>query len=86
MYCNKCGKKIEENSKFCAECGTSQFDDNQTDSEFMAWRKSRLKSATIFCFIALIVCILLKSVPLIFLSAAGAIISLIKLSLLNDKR
>ena len=24
MYCSKCGKQIEEDSKFCPFCGTSQ--------------------------------------------------------------
>ena len=31
MYCNKCGKKLKENSKFCEECGAAIPNKNKSN-------------------------------------------------------
>lgn len=35
MYCRKCGKKIEERSKFCPFCGTSQERNVTSDAKLV---------------------------------------------------
>lgn len=32
MFCNNCGKKIADNSKFCSECGAKLTDTEQYDN------------------------------------------------------
>ena len=39
MYCNKCGNKLEDNSKFCNKCGNPIMTDEISDNN---WRKIKL--------------------------------------------
>ena len=44
MYCSKCGKQIEEDSKFCPFCGVSQERNATSGGELI--RKNKMVSFT----------------------------------------
>ena len=32
MYCNKCGKELNDNAQFCEHCGTKVIKENNTET------------------------------------------------------
>ena len=83
MFCKKCGKKIEDNAKFCDECGTAQFSDKRRSLETSLEKKVKLTRNVKICFVILLIGILLKQIFLIWLAAGLLIVSLIKFFILD---
>ncbi len=55
MYCNKCGKQIDDNSMFCSRCGQRivQLADCQSNPENNYYYPSKSKKTLIFSIIGL---------------------------------
>ena len=85
MFCNKCGRKIQPNAKFCPECGAPQFGDQQPDSEFMEWRKKRLLIAIKAGIGLIIVGLIIKNIQISVIGAFVLTVGAVRLNKLNKK-
>ena len=66
MFCQKCGKELKENSKFCSSCGTptgelNDFNDEfeKLDEEKEIWNPSKNKQFLLIGIFSVIIIIML---------------------------
>ena len=85
MICKKCGKQIEEDSRFCPECGTAQFGDEPADSEFGLWRKKNINIALYVSLAGIVIGITIRLPQVVVLSALIFMIAAFKLNNLKKR-
>lgn len=52
MYCNKCGKQIDDNAKFCSECGNPINKYQPTKVESMTTVQPKSDNTKIYCVLS----------------------------------
>ena len=83
MFCSKCGKQIDDNVKFCPECGEPQFGQQRPDSEFRMWLRQRRMAFTVIGAVLVVFGVVIKSPQLTMVGAVISTVSLMALEKLN---
>ncbi len=83
MFCSKCGKQIDDNDKFCPECGEPQFGQPKPDSEFRMWLRQRRMTFTVIGAALVVFGIVVKNPQLTMVGAIISTVSLMALEKLN---
>ena len=53
MSCKNCGKEIEDNAKFCSNCGFNFESENQAEKVIVSKKRDKLNTAFVLNIIAL---------------------------------
>jgi len=72
MFCSKCGKQMDDNDKFCPQCGEPQYGGKKPDTEFRIWLRKRRMMLIVTGAVLVAFGVIIKHPPI---TLVGAIIS-----------
>ncbi|AQQ72366.1 putative membrane protein [Limihaloglobus sulfuriphilus] len=85
MFCKNCGKQIEDGSKFCPECGESQYGHQPSEPDSVQAQKKLIYYGTLASLAGIIIGIYIKQIHIVVVSALGFMVGAFKINELRKR-